>query len=207
MNQRLGYARISADDQNLNLQREALRRAGVLSIYEEVTNDKRAVRPQLERCLKALGANDTLVVWRLDRLGRNAAELIRIVAALGQRSIGVESLTEALKIGGDAGKPASQVFAALAEFDRYLTQERTRSGLMAARARGRAGGRKPKLNEQQVEEVKRLMADPTIPIGQIAARYKVSRTTLYKVASLAPVPAVETPPEVVAMMTSMQDAL
>lgn len=188
MNQRIGYARVSTDDQNLDLQRDALRLAGVDSIYEEAASGKTAVRQELEHCLKALRAGDTLVVWRLDRLGRSLQNLVQIIAGLEEKGIGFESITERIETTSAAGKLVFHVFAALAEFERNLIRERTRAGLVAARARGRSGGRKPKLDERQIREIKRLMSDPTIPVSQIAERYKVSRTTIYKVAPRSAVP-------------------
>lgn len=182
MNQRIGYARVSTDDQNMDLQRDALRLSGVQSIYEEMASGKDADRPELQQCLKALRAGDTLVVWRLDRLGRSLSDLVRIVAELEGKGVGFESITERIETASAAGSLVFHVFAALAEFERNLVRERTQVGLTAARARGRAGGRKPKLNAQQIKEVRRLMADPSISVTQIAKRYKVSRTTLYKVA-------------------------
>lgn len=182
MNQRIGYARVSTDDQNLDLQRDALHLAGVQSIYEETVSGKTACRPELGHCLKALRAGDTLVVWRLDRLGRSLTDLVHIVAELEEKGIGFESIAEKIETTSAAGKLVFHVFAALAEFERNLIRERTQAGLAAARARGRAGGRKPKLDTRQIREIKRLMSDPTIPVSQIAKRYKVSRTTIYKVA-------------------------
>ena len=182
MNQRIGYARVSSDDQNLDLQRDALRLARVGSIYEEAASGKTAVRQELDHCLKALQAGDILVVWRLDRLGRNLPDLVQIVAALEEKGIGFESITEKIETTSSAGRLVFHVFAALAEFERNLIRERTQPGLNAARARGRAGGRKPKLDARQIREIERLMSDPSIPVGQIAERYKVSRTTIYKVA-------------------------
>lgn len=182
MNQRVGYARVSTDDQNLDLQRDALHLSGVQSIYEEMASGKAADRPELDHCLKALRVGDTLVVWRLDRLGRSLPDLVRIVGELEEEGIGFESITEKIETASAAGKLVFHVFAALAEFERNLIRERTQAGLAAARARGRAGGRKPKLDARQIKEIKRLMSDPSIPISQIAERYNVSRTTIYKVA-------------------------
>lgn len=182
MNQRVGYARASTDDQNMDQQRDALRLSGVQSIYEEMASSKDVGRPELQLCLDALQAGDTLVVWRLDRLGRSLPDLVRIVVDLQSKGIGFESITEKIETVSTAGKSVFHVFAALAEFERNLIRERTQAGLVAARARGRAGGRKPKLSAQQIKEVRRLMADPNISVSQIAKRYKVSRTTLYKVA-------------------------
>lgn len=180
MNQRIGYARVSTDDQHLDLQRDALTRAGCSAIYEEAASGKSAARPELEQCRKALRAGDTLVVWRLDRLGRSLPDLVQIVADLERQGVGFESLTERIETGSAAGRLVFHVFAALAEFERGLIRERTQAGLAAARARGRAGGRRPKLDEQQVREIKVLLRDPGIQVANVARRYGVSRTTLYK---------------------------
>jgi len=180
MNQRIGYARVSTDDQHLDLQRDALAKARCGVIYEEAISGKNTARPELEQCLKALRTGDTLVVWRLDRLGRSLRDLVQIVADLEQRGIHFESLTEKIETGSAAGKLQFHVFAALAEFERALIRERTQAGLAAARARGRAGGRKPKLDDKQVREIKALLRDPDIQVAEVARRYGVSRTTLYK---------------------------
>ena len=184
MGQRIGYARVSTDDQNLDLQLDALHRAGIADdcLYSDTASGKDAERKELAACLKALREGDTLVVWRLDRLGRSLPDLVRIIGELEKKGVGFESLTEKIETSSAAGKLVFHVFAALAEFERNLIRERTRAGLVAARARGRSGGRRPKLTPQQIKEIKRLMTDPTIPISQIAERYKVSRTTIYKVA-------------------------
>jgi DNA invertase Pin-like site-specific DNA recombinase len=205
MNQRIGYARVSTDDQNLGLQRDALRLAGVGSIYEEAVSGKAAVRQELEHCLKALRAGDTLVVWRLDILGGNLSGLVNILAGLEKKGIDFESIIENIETTGAAGKLVFRVFAALAEFERALTRERTRAGLVAARARGRAGGRKPKLDARQIREIKSLMSDPTIPVGQIAERYNVSRTTIYKVAPRSDVTASEPQSDASKKMSHRQD--
>lgn len=182
MNQRIGYARVSTDDQHLDLQRDALQQAGCSVIYEEAASGKSAARPELEQCRKALRAGDTLVVWRLDRLGRSLHDLVQIVAELEQRGVHFESLTEKIETGSAAGKLVFHVFAALAEFERNLIRERTRAGLVAARARGRAGGRKPKLTDAQIKEINEMVDAQKLPIGRIAELYGVSRTTIYKVA-------------------------
>lgn len=180
MKQRIGYARVSTGDQHLDLQRDALQQAGCHVIYEEAASGKNAARLELEQCRKALRNGDTLVVWRLDRLGRSLPDLVRIVAELERLEIGFESLTEKIETNSAAGKLVFHVFAALAEFERALIRERTHAGLAAARARGRSGGRKPKLGEKQVREIKALLRDPDILVADVARRYGVSRTTLYK---------------------------
>ena len=184
MNQRIGYARVSTDDQHLDLQRDALMQAGCGVIYEEAASGKSAARPELEQCRKALRAGDTRVVWRLDRLGRSLPDLVHVVNDLEQRGVGFESLTEKIETSSAAGKLIFHVFAALAEFERGLIRERTHAGLAAARARGRVGGRKPKLEEKQVREIKALLRDPDIQVSEVARRYGISRTTLYKYAGV-----------------------
>jgi DNA invertase Pin-like site-specific DNA recombinase len=182
MNQKIGYARVSTDDQHLDLQNDALKMAGCDVIYEEKASGKNTERFELEQCRKALRAGDTLVVWRLDRLGRSLPDLVRIVAELERDGIGFESLTEKIETTNANGKLTFHIFAALAEFERNLIRERTHAGLTAARARGRKGGRKPALDEKQIREVRALMRDPSVNITNVAERYKVSRTTLYKYA-------------------------
>lgn len=184
MGQRIGYARVSTDDQNLDLQLDALHKAGIGDdrLYSDTASGKDAERKELAACLKALREGDTLVVWRLDRLGRSLPDLVRIVGELEQKGVSFESLTEKIETGSAAGKLVFHVFAALAEFERNLIRERTRAGLVAARARGRAGGRKPKLTDAQIKEINEMVDAQKLPIGRIAELYGVSRTTVYKVA-------------------------
>lgn len=177
---KIGYARVSTDDQQLSLQKDALEAAGCRVIYEEIAGGKSSVRPELENCLKALRAGDSLVVWRLDRLGRSLPDLVNIINRLAAAQIGFESLTEKIDTTGATGKLVFHIFAALAEFERGLIQERTQVGLKAARLRGRIGGRKPKLNDQQVREIKILFSNPTTKAVEVAKRYGISRSTLYK---------------------------
>ncbi|WP_312530019.1 recombinase family protein [Comamonas sp.] len=180
MNQRLGYVRISSDEQHLYLQRDALHHAGCDAIFEETALGDSLVRPGLEKCRKALKVGDTLIVWRLDRLGSDLPNLVKIVAELGQLGIGFESLTEKIKTTSATGVQISHVFAALSDFERNRIREHIQVGLTSARARGRAGGRKPKLDKKQVHEIKALLRDPDIQVAEVARRYGVSRTTLYK---------------------------
>jgi DNA invertase Pin-like site-specific DNA recombinase len=180
MSKRIGYARVSTDDQNLNLQRDALTRSGCDTIYEETVSGKSAERVELEHCRKALRSGDILVVWRLDRLGRSLSDLVKIIGELEQETISFESLCEKIDTSSASGKLQFHVFAALAEFERNLIRERTMAGLSAARARGRVGGRRHKLNEKQIREIKTLLNDPEAQVQDIAKRYGVSRTTLYK---------------------------
>ncbi|EJL6704754.1 MULTISPECIES: recombinase family protein [Shewanella] len=180
MNQRIGYARVSTDDQNLHLQRDALVAAGCEIIYEDKASGKSTARPELDNCLKALRPGDTLVVWRLDRLGRSLGDLVKVVTNLiDERGVGFLSLHEQIETNSASGKLIFHVFAALAEFERNLISERTKAGLDAARARGRKGGRKPKLAPKDIREIKVLLKDPSIPVSDVAKRFGVSRTTIY----------------------------
>jgi DNA invertase Pin-like site-specific DNA recombinase len=177
---RIGYARVSTDDQTLNLQRDALKRAKCREVYEEQASGKNTGRPQLEGCLKSLRAGDTLVVWRLDRLGRNLADLVRMITDLEQQKINFESLTEKIETGSSTGRLVFHVFAALAEFERNLIRERTVAGLKAARARGRKGGRPAKLSAKEIKTIRTLLKSADMPVAEIAARFGVARSTLYR---------------------------
>jgi len=179
MGKLIGYARVSTDDQNLDLQRDALRAAGCLTIYEEKASGKKAERAELSHCRKALREGDTLVVWRLDRLGRSLPDLVGIISELEAAGVGFMSITERIETSSAAGKLIFHVFAALAEFERNLIRERTKAGLEAARARGRKGGRKPALNKKQIREVLHLLENPDIEVIDVAKRYHVSRATIY----------------------------
>ncbi|CAM5780877.1 recombinase family protein [Castellaniella caeni] len=184
---RLGYARVSTDGQHLDLQIDAFLRAGIAKsdTYTDVASGKSAAREQLNACFRALRQGDTLVVWRLDRLGRSLPDLVRIVGDLEQKGVSFESLTEKIETSSASGRLIFHVFAALAEFERNLIRERTRAGLVAARARGRHGGRRPKLDTRQTQEVLAMVEARGTPVAQIAARYHVSRTTIYNVVSRA----------------------
>ena len=155
MNQKIGYARVSTDDQYLDLQNDALKKAGCDVIYGEKASGNNTDRLELEQCRKALRAGDTLVVWQLERLGRSLPELVRIVTVLEQDGISFESLTEKIETTNANGKLTFHIFAALAEIERNLIRERTHAGLTAARARGRKGGRKPALDEKKFEKLRR----------------------------------------------------
>src|SRR3954467_1460073 len=135
----IGYARVSTGEQTLDLQLDALQVAGCGKVYQETASGAKADRPVLDEVLSYLRTGDTLVVWRLDRLGRSLKHLIEVVAALAERGIGFKSLTEQIDTTTPGGKLIFHVFGALAEFERDLIQERTQAGLAAARARGRLG--------------------------------------------------------------------
>jgi len=140
---------------------------------------QRPDRPELSHVLADLRPGDTLVVWRLDRLGRNLPDLVRIVSELHNKGIGFESLTERIDTTTATGELVFHLFASLAQFERNLIRERTRAGLASARARGRKGGRPPKLGLKEVREIRALLRDPDVTVSSVAKRYGVSRVTLY----------------------------
>jgi DNA invertase Pin-like site-specific DNA recombinase len=177
---RIGYARVSTEDQTLDLQRDALKHAKCGEVYEEQATGKNTSRPQLEACIKSLREGDTLIVWRLDRLGRNLADLVALVAEFERRKINFESLTEKIETNSPAGRLVFHVFAALAEFERNLIRERTVAGLKAARARGRMGGRPAKLSGKEIKTIRALLKSADLPVSEIAARFGISRSTLYR---------------------------
>jgi DNA invertase Pin-like site-specific DNA recombinase len=177
---RIGYARVSTDDQTLDLQRDALKQAKCRQIYEEHASGKNANRPELDACIKSLREGDTLVVWRLDRLGRSLADLIRLTNELQSRGIELESLTEKIETASPTGKLVFHVFGALSEFERNLIRERTMAGLKAARARGRKGGRPRKLQAKEIKTIRALLKTAEISVQDVAARFGVSRSTLYR---------------------------
>ena len=184
---RFGYARVSTDDQTTALQADALKQAGCSRVYEDKASGKASMaRPQLEECLADLREGDTLVVWRLDRLGRSLPDLVRIVTELEQKGVAFESLTERIETSSASGKLIFHVFAALAEFERNLIRERTKAGLAAARVRGRVGGRKPKLDAKQIRQITTLLRDRNASVTELAKDYGVSRTTIYKHCGVVP---------------------
>lgn len=177
---RIGYARVSTADQDLAPQLDILHARGCEPVYSEHASGKTADRPELANAMKALRAGDTLVVWRLDRLGRSLPDLIATVNELAKRGIAFESVAEAIDTTTAAGKLVFNIFASLADFERHLISERTRAGLAAGRARGRMGGRPSALTPKQLREARLLLTDPDATVTAVAERYGVSRTTLYK---------------------------
>lgn len=176
----VGYARVSTQDQNPALQRDALTDAGCERLFVEKASGAQRERPALAEALAFMRSGDTLVVWRLDRLARSIKQLIETVEALEGRGIGLRSLTEAIDTTTSGGKLIFHIFAALAEFERSIIRERTVAGLAAARARGRTGGRPPALSDTDIAAAKALLADPAITSKQVAQRLGVSLSTLYR---------------------------
>ena len=179
----LGYARVSTSDQHPQLQVDALQRAGCYRVFTETATGARTDRPTLEQVLDQLRPGDTLVVWKLDRLGRSLRHLVDTVTGLADRGIGFRSLQEAIDTTTPGGKLVFHVFAALAEFERDVIRERTRAGLAAARARGRRGGR-PRAaaldDARKVALARALYADTRHSIAEICRTLGVSRSTLYR---------------------------
>ncbi len=177
----IGYARVSTGEQTLDLQLDALAKAGCGKIYTETANGAKTDRPVLDEVLSYLRKGDTLVVWRLDRLGRSLQHLIEVVAALAERGIGFKSLTEQIDTTTSGGKLIFHVFGALAEFERDLIRERTQAGLAAARARGRIGGRPKKLADpKQLALARALYTGGQTDIATICRTLGISRATLYR---------------------------
>jgi len=176
----VGYARVSTLDQNADLQEDALSEAGCVKVFTDKASGAQADRPQLDAALSYLRDGDVLVVWRLDRLGRSLKHLITVVSDLEDRGVGFRSLTESMDTTTPAGKLIFHVFAALAEFERNLIRERTKSGLDAARARGRKGGRKPSLSPKKIEVARKMYADGDSTVAEIARVLGVSRATIYR---------------------------
>ena len=179
----IGYARVSTNEQHLDLQQDALLKAGVSPkhLYTDTITGTKQERPGLEAALSHLRAGDTFVVWRLDRLGRSLTHLIETVSSLQKQHIGFKSLTENIDTATTTGQLVFHIFGALAEFERNLIKERTMAGLAAARARGRTGGR-PKLNPavSKVAMAKKLYADRTNSRSDICKILHISRATLYR---------------------------
>jgi len=176
----IGYCRKSTHEQNLDLQRDALAAAGVERVFEDCISGSTNQRPGLDQALATLRTGDTLVVWRLDRLGRSLKHLIDTVSALEADGVGFKSITEAIDTTTSGGKLVFHMFGALAEFERELIRERTKAGLEAARARGRKGGRPKKLDAKRLAQAKALLADPAQSATEVASMLNVSRATLYR---------------------------
>jgi DNA invertase Pin-like site-specific DNA recombinase len=176
----IGYARVSTHDQTLNLQKDALQKAGCTRIFTDTASGAKAERKGLEEALSYLRAGDTLVVWRLDRLGRSLKDLIATMTALSERGIGFKSLTEQIDTTTSGGKLIFHIFGALAEFERNLIRERTQAGLTAAHARGRKGGRPKALTGRRLSIAQALYNNKQNSIAEICQTLKISRSTLYR---------------------------
>jgi len=184
----IGYARVSTTDQDLSLQLEALRQAGCRDawIFRDTTSGARTARPGLEACLRALEPGDTLVVWRLDRLGRSMTHLVTVIEALLDRQVGFRALCDgAIDTTSASGELIFHIFSALAQFERRLIQERTRAGLAAARARGKKGGRQPRhAGEPRVRMAYTMYVDQRLSVTDICQTLRISQATFYRYVAL-----------------------
>ena len=176
----IGYARVSTLGQGLDLQEDALKEAGCERVYTDVASGAKAARQGLDDALGYLLSGDTLVVWKLDRLGRSLSHLIEVVSGLHDRGVGFRALQEQMETTTSGGKLIFHVFGALAEFERGLVRERTEAGLKAARARGRLGGRPRSMTAGQVRQAAKLLADPDCNVVEVCQAFGVHRTTLYR---------------------------
>jgi DNA invertase Pin-like site-specific DNA recombinase len=176
----IGYARVSTTDQNLNLQKDALEKAGCERLFTETASGAKAERVGLLGALKECRSGDTLVVWKLDRLGRSLSHLVETVRDLIARGVGFKSLQESIDTTTSGGKLIFHIFASLAEFERDIIRERTNAGLSAARARGRKGGRPKGVDEKKRQAALTLKKDPKRSVKEICEILNISRNTYYK---------------------------
>src|SRR5215204_3387526 len=176
----IGYARISTQDQTLAPQRDALEKVGCEKIFTDRVSSTKEERKGLTEALSHLREGDTLVVWRLDRLGRSLRHLIDTITALGERGVGFKSLQENIDTTTSGGKLVFHIFGSMAEFEREIIRERTNAGLASARSRGRVGGRPKALSKQKVETAKKMYADKSHSVAEICETLGISRATLWR---------------------------
>jgi DNA invertase Pin-like site-specific DNA recombinase len=179
---KIGYARVSTKEQSLDLQLDALKKAGCIKVYTEIISGTRAERPTLNKVLENLRAGEVLVIWKLDRLGRSLKHLIEVVNELMKRKIGLKSLNDPVDTTTPQGRLIFNLFASLAEFEMDVIRERTRAGLLAARTRGRNGGRPkglPKKAEPTACAAETLYREGKLSTREIALRLRISKSTLY----------------------------
>ncbi len=181
MGDKIGYARVSTADQNPEMQLDALSAAGCLKVYTDTATGTKVDRPQWIRCLEDLRPGDTLVIWKIDRLGRNLRDLIDIVTTLETRGVGVQSLTNGIVDTTTAhGKLVFGMFALMADYEAALIRERTQAGLIAARSRGRQGGRKPKMTAELIGKAQRMYNARQFTMAEIATSCGVTPMTIYR---------------------------
>ncbi len=176
----IGYARVSTLEQTLDLQKDALTKAGASQIFTDTISGAKTERKGLDQALSFLREGDTLVVWKLDRLGRSLNHLIEIITALESKKIGFKSLTESIDTTTPGGKLIFHIFGALAQFERDLIRERTNAGLAAARARGKKGGRPKSMDQKKAELAQKLYNDDTNTIDDILKILNIGKTTFYR---------------------------
>jgi len=175
----IGYARVSTTDQDLSLQLDALKKAGCEKIFEDKASGTLADRPGLESALSHLRKEDVLIVWKLDRVGRSLKHIVEFITKLNSREVQFRSLTESIDTTTAAGRFFFHITAALAQMERDLIAERTNAGLQAAKARGRLGGRRPKLSPEQLAHARELIAGGR-PVKDVARLMNVDRSTLFR---------------------------
>lgn len=176
---KIGYARVSTVDQHLHMQEDALKSAGCEEIYRDVVSGAKSDRPGLNDALAFAREGDTIVVWKLDRLGRSVQHLIQTITELNKKKIGFKSLQENIDTLTSGGKLIFHIFSALAEFERDLIRERTDAGLKAARARGRLGGRPPTLDNRQINRMIEMYDEQKNTVAEICKIYDISRPSFY----------------------------
>ena len=176
---KIGYARVSTSDQTLEPQKDALLEASCEKLFTDVASGARSQRPGLDKAIAFCRNGDTLVVWKLDRMGRSMSHLIEMIQKLENRGVGFQSLTEKIDTTTAGGRLIFHLFGALAEFERDLIRERVQAGLKSARARGCKGGRPP-VSEETKRMAKTLMADKNLSVKQICERLGIAKSTLYK---------------------------
>ncbi len=176
----IGYARISTEDQKLDLQLDALKQAGCDHVFKDIASGSKSDRAGLDQASKYLRPGDTLVVWKLDRLGRSLKHLIDVINDFSKKGVFFKSLQENIDTSSSGGKLTFHLFGALAEFERDIIRERTKAGLEAARSRGRIGGRPKALNDKQIQLARQLMSNPSNSASDVSKTLGVSRATLYR---------------------------
>jgi DNA invertase Pin-like site-specific DNA recombinase len=176
---KIGYARVSTADQQLSLQEDALREAGCIEIYTDIVSGLKEIRPGFDKMMAYIRPGDTVVVWKLDRLGRSMRHLIDIIQTLQSREIAFTSLQEAIDTSTSTGKLIFHVFSAMAEFETDLIRERTHAGLRAARARGKEGGRRSKLKDHEVKRMIELYDDKKMSMKEITKLFGISVPGFY----------------------------
>jgi DNA invertase Pin-like site-specific DNA recombinase len=176
---KIGYARVSTEDQNLSLQQDALQNTGCEEIFTDVASGSKSQRPGLEKALHYAREGDIIVVWKLDRLGRSIQHLIQTVTLLQEKKIFFKSLQENIDTETSSGKLIFHIFGALAEFERDLIRERTYAGLKAARIRGRIGGRPTMLDSRQITRMIEMYNEQKNTVAEICKIYDISRPTFY----------------------------
>lgn len=188
MTRKIGYARVSTDDQDLNLQIDSLKKAGCTDdlIFTDKISGAKSSRPGMDKCLDILERSDTLIVWRLDRLGRSMSHLVTLIETLLKKGIDFKSIQDgAIDTTTASGELMFNIFSALAQFERRLIQERTKAGLSAARARGRVGGRpKISINNPKVRMAKEMNKNNSLTINDICSSLEISRATFYRYISI-----------------------